>query len=236
LKPAAFAYHRPDSIEEALRQLVACGSSAKVLAGGQSLGPMMNMRLASPSDLIDLNDLTDLAYVRAVGDMLEIGALTRHVQLAASPLVRERCPLLAAAAGTIGHYAIRERGTLGGSLAHADPAAQLPLVAVTLGAQIELVSSRASRVVAAVDFFQSVMSTALAPDEIIRCVRFPVKQQHEGASYQIFNRRHGDYAIVAASACVVLESPRSRCLALTSCVRLSAQRPIRPGSPQWHWR
>ena len=208
MKPAAFAYHRPDSIEEALRQLAASGSSAKVLAGGQSLGPMMNMRLASPSDLIDLNDLTELAYVRAVGDMLEIGALTRHVQLAASPLVLERCPLLAAAAGTIGHYAIRQRGTLGGSLAHADPAAQLPLVAVTLGAQIELVSSRATRVVAAVDFFQSVMSTALAPDEIIRCVRFPVKQQHEGASFQIFNRRHGDYAIVAAAACVVLERDR----------------------------
>jgi carbon-monoxide dehydrogenase medium subunit len=232
VKPAAFAYHRPDSIEEALRQLAACGSSAKVLAGGQSLGPMMNMRLASPTDLIDLNDLTELAYVRAAGDMLEIGALTPHVQIATSPLVLERCPLLAAAAGTIGHYAIRQRGTLGGSLAHADPAAQLPLVAVTLGAQIELVSSRASRVVAAVDFFQSVMTTALAPDEIIRCVRFPVKQQHEGASYQIFNRRHGDYAIVAAAACVVLERDRVTGLRVGLCgvgaVPLSCAGVVRP--------
>jgi carbon-monoxide dehydrogenase medium subunit len=208
VKPAAFAYHRPDSVEEALRQLAACGSSAKVLAGGQSLGPMMNMRLASPSDLIDLNDLTELAYVRTAGDMLEIGALTPHVKIATSPLVLERCPLLAAASSTSGHYAIRQRGTLGGSLAHADPAAQLPLIAVTLGAQIELVSSRATRIVAAVDFFQSVMATALAPDEIIRCVRFPVKQPHEGASYQIFNRRHGDYAIVAAAASVVLDGDR----------------------------
>jgi carbon-monoxide dehydrogenase medium subunit len=232
VKPAAFAYHRPDSIEEALRQLAACGSSAKVLAGGQSLGPMMNMRLASPTDLIDLNDLTELAYVRAAGDMLEIGALTPHVQIATSPLVLERCPLLAAAAGTIGHYAIRQRGTLGGGLAHADPAAQLPLVAVTLGAQIELVSSRASRVVAAVDFFQSVMTTALAPDEIIRCVRFPVKQQHEGASYQIFNRRHGDYAIVAAAACVVLERDRVTGLRVGLCgvgaVPLSCAGVVRP--------
>lgn len=209
MKPAAFAYHRPESIEEALRQLAALGSSAKVIAGGQSLGPMLNMRLATPSDLIDLNDLTELAYIREVGDMLEIGALTRHEQIATSRLVLDKCPLLAHAAKTIGHYAIRQRGTLGGSLAHADPAAQLPLMVVTLGAQIEVISSRGKRGLAATDFFQSVMTTALEPDEMIRCVRFPRKAAQEGSSFQLFNRRHGDYAIVAAAVTVALQEERA---------------------------
>ncbi len=209
MKPAAFAYHRPDSIAQALRLLTDLGGSAKLLAGGQSIGPMLNMRLATPSALIDLNDLSELAYVRDVGEMLEIGALTRHCQIAAAPLVLEHCPLLAQAANTIGHYAIRQRGTLGGSLAHADPAAQLPLLAVTLKAQIEVSSARATRTLAAPDFFQSVMATALAPLEMIRCVRFPKKVQHEGASFQIFSRRHGDYALVAAAATVALQGDRA---------------------------
>ena len=206
MKPAAFAYLRPDSLEEALRQLSACGGSAKLIAGGQSLGPMMNMRLATPGELIDLNDLTELAYIRDVGDALEVGALTRHAQLAASPLVQARCPLLAQAARTIGHYAIRQRGTLGGSLAHADPVAQLPLVAATLQAQFTLVSSSGRRTVPAADFFQSAMTTALAPDEIIHSVRFAKtgEGEGEGTSFQLFNRRHGDYAIVAVAACVTL--------------------------------
>lgn len=209
MKPAAFAYHRPESIEEALRQLATLGSSAKVIAGGQSLGPMLNMRLATPSDLIDLNDLNELAYIREVGDMLEIGALTRHEQIATARLVLEKCPLLAHAAKTIGHYAIRQRGTLGGSLAHADPAAQLPLMAVTLGAQIEVISSRGKRGLAATDFFQSVMTTALTSDEMIKCVRFPKQVAQEGSSFQLFNRRHGDYAIVAAAATVALQGERA---------------------------
>ena len=204
MKPAAFAYLRPDSLEEALRQLSACGGSAKLIAGGQSLGPMMNMRLATPGELIDLNDLTELAYIRDVGDALEVGALTRHAQLAASPLVQARCPLLAQAARTIGHYAIRQRGTLGGSLAHADPVAQLPLVAATLQAQFTLVSSSGRRTVPAADFFQSAMTTALAPDEIIHSVRFAKTGEGEGTSFQLFNRRHGDYAIVAVAAGVAL--------------------------------
>ena len=204
MKPAAFAYLRPDSLEEALRQLSAGGGSAKLIAGGQSLGPMMNMRLATPGELIDLNDLTELAYIRDVGDALEVGALTRHAQLAASPLVQARCPLLAQAARTIGHYAIRQRGTLGGSLAHADPVAQLPLVAATLQAQLTLVSSSGRRTVPASDFFQSAMTTALAPDEIIHSVRFAKAGEGEGTSFQLFNRRHGDYAIVAVAAGVTL--------------------------------
>lgn len=209
MKPAAFGYFRPSSLEEALQQLTAGGENAKVIAGGQSLGPMLNMRLARPSDLIDLNDLTELAYIRDVGDTLEIGALTRHDQIAESKLVRARCPLLAQAAKTIGHYAIRQRGTIGGSLAHADPVAQLPLIATTLEAKIEIVRHGGQRSLPASAFFQSVMATALAPDEIIRCVHFPKAEVNEGTSFQLFNRRHGDYAIVAAAATVTLDGERA---------------------------
>ena len=205
MKPASFGYFRPDSLEEALQQLAACGARAKVIAGGQSLGPMLNMRLSTPSELIDLNDLTELAYIRDLGDALEIGALTRHHQIAESLVVQTCCPLLAQAAKTIGHYAIRQRGTLGGSLAHADPAAQLALIAVTLEAEIGIVSHRGQRRLPASTFFVSVMDTALAPDEIISCVWFPKVIANEGTSYQLFNRRHGDYAIVAAAATVALE-------------------------------
>lgn len=208
MKPAVFDYFRPGSLEEALEQLAAAGESAKVIAGGQSLGPMLNMRLATPSDLIDLNDLTELAYIREVGDALEIGALTRHDQIAESKLVQARCPLLAQAAKTIGHYAIRQRGTIGGSLAHADPAAQFPLIATTLNAKIEIVKIGSQRSLPASAFFQSVMATALASDEIIRCVRFPRVAENEGTSFRLFNRRHGDYAIVAVAATVALDDDR----------------------------
>ncbi|MDB5992371.1 MAG: hypothetical protein JWQ10_3774 [Herbaspirillum sp.] len=207
MKPAVFAYFRPTSLEEVLTQL-AQSSNAKVIAGGQSLGPMMNMRLAAPAALVDLNDLTELAYIRDVGDMLEIGALTRHYQVEQSVLVRNLCPLLAQAARTIGHYAIRQRGTLGGSLAHADPAAQLALIAVTLGAQINLVSMRGERTVAAADFFVAVMATALEPDEVIRSVRFPKVAAQEGTAFRLFNQRHGDFAIVAVAATVALHEGR----------------------------
>lgn len=210
MKPAAFSYLRPASIEEALAQLAGGAGAAKLIAGGQSLGPMMNMRLATPSQLIDLNDLTELAYVRDRGDWLEIGALTRHCEIAASPLVQRHCPLLAQAAETIGHYAIRQRGTLGGSLAHADPAAQLALVAVTLGARLKLVQASSERSVAAGDFFLSAMTTALEPDELIASVRFPKMAAREAAAFRMFNRRHGDYAIVAAAVTVAVEGGKAQ--------------------------
>jgi aerobic carbon-monoxide dehydrogenase medium subunit len=199
VKPAGFAYFRADSIEAALQQLTAGAELAKVIAGGQSFAPMLNMRLARPAQLIDLNDLTELAYIRDVGNALEIGALTRHEDVARSTLVQTQCPLLAQAARTIGHYAIRQRGTLGGSLAHADPAAQLSLVAVAQEARIEVVSTRGTRTVRAADFFLSAMTTDLAPDEIVRSVRFPKSGENEGTSFQLFNRRSGDFAIVAAA-------------------------------------
>ena len=208
MKPAAFDYWRAETIEDALSQLASGEGEAKVLAGGQSLGPMLNMRLATPQRLIDLNDLSELAYIRDQGDTLEVGPLTRHHQLAQSPLLRRRCPLLARASQTIGHYAIRQRGTLGGSLAHADPAAQLPLVAVTLGAGLELQSARSRRTVPAQEFFVSAMNTSLAPDEIIRSVRFPAATEHEAEAFEIFSRRHGDFAIVAVACTLALRDER----------------------------
>jgi carbon-monoxide dehydrogenase medium subunit len=169
---------------------------------------MLNMRLAMPAALIDLNDLTEHAYIRDGDTVLSIGALTRHDQIAESRLVQSRCPLLAQAAKTIGHYAIRQRGTIGGSLAHADPAAQFPLVAMTLGAEIEIASPRGLRRLPSSAFFLSVMATALAADEIIPCVHFPTVNVNEGSSFCLFNRRHGDYAIVAAATTVALAGER----------------------------
>jgi carbon-monoxide dehydrogenase medium subunit len=217
MKPAAFIYHRPSSLDGVLELLTELGDAAKVIAGGQSLGPMLNMRLAAPADLIDLNDLTELAYIRETGDSIEIGALTRHHQIAESPLVSTRCPLLVQAARTIGHYAIRQRGTLGGSLAHADPAAQFALIAATLDAEIDIVSSRGRRILRASEFFLSVMATALEPDEVIQAVRFPKLAANEGTAFRLFNRRHGDFAIVATAVTVVLERERVAQLRIGLC-------------------
>lgn len=199
MKPAPFAYHRPESLADALRLLSAL-EEAKLIAGGQSLVPMMNMRLVSPAQLIDLNGIAGLDAIQETSGFLEVGAMVRHHTLAASELFRASCPLLAEAASTIGHYAIRTRGTLGGSLAHADPAAQLPLVAATLGAEIVVHGRHGERRVAAKDFFVSLMSTALAPDEIIVAARFPKAAPGERHAWQHFSRRAGDFAIVAVAA------------------------------------
>ncbi len=206
MKPAAFTYHRPTSLDEALLLLDQLGSQARLLSGGQSLGPMLNLRLARPEHIIDLNDLTEFAYVREAGSSIDIGGLTRHHQLADSRLLDGRCPLLSQAARTIGHYAIRQRGTLGGSLANADPAAQLALMAVTLDAQITLVRRGGQRTLAARDFFQAAMTTALDPRELLLSVQFPQFTAGEAGTYRLFNRRHGDYAVVAAAVTVSLQA------------------------------
>ena len=208
MKPSAFRYHRPASLAQALELLAEHGDAAKAIAGGQSLVPMMNLRVAQPAELVDLNGLAELQSVREAGEGLEVGAMVRHQDLADSELVRRHCPLLAEAAGTIGHYAIRQRGTLGGSLAHADPAAQLPLIAAVLGAQFELASARGRRSVAAADFFVSIMTTALEPDEIIVSVRFPRAAEGEGSAFRLFSVRHGDFAIVSAAAALRLSAGR----------------------------
>ena len=200
MKPARFSYEAPPTLDAALASLAAHADEAKVIAGGQSLAPMMNMRLAQPGHLIDINGLRDLARIAREGDRLVVGALVRHADLACDPHARAHCAMLAHAAGTIGHYAIRQRGTLGGSLAHADPAAQLPLVAVALGAEMEVVSIRGSRTIPASDFFLSIFTTALASDELLVRVRFPLTAPHEGWGFRLFNWRAGDFALASVAA------------------------------------
>jgi aerobic carbon-monoxide dehydrogenase medium subunit len=200
VKPAPFAYHRPQTVADVFALLARFGDGAKLLAGGQSLAPMLNMRLARPDHLIDLNDLLELDFVRERPGAIEIGSLTRHHRVATDRQVAAACPILAAAAATIGHYAIRQRGTLGGSLSHADPAAQLPLIATLLDAEICIASRTGSRVVKARGFFISSLITALEPGEMITSVRFPVFGPSQGWGLEIFTQRHGDFAIVSVAA------------------------------------
>jgi len=200
MKPARFSYEAPLTLEAALASLAERADGAKVIAGGQSLAPMMNMRLARPDHLIDINGLRGLSDIAVEGDRLVVGALVRHADLARDPLVRTHCAMLAHAAESIGHYAIRQRGTLGGSLAHADPAAQLPLVAVALDAEMEIVSARGSRAISGSEFFLSIFTTALAPDELLVRVRFPVSGPNEGWGFRLFNRRAGDFALASVAA------------------------------------
>lgn len=204
MKPAPFDYHRPQTVPDALGMLSRFGSEAKLLAGGQSLGPMLNLRLARPSHLIDINDLLELDFVRCAPGAIEIGGLTRHHRLATDPQVAKSCPLLAAAAASIGHYAIRQRGTIGGSLSHADPAAQLPLIATLLNAKIRIESRSGNRIVDARDFFVSSLVTALRPDEMITAVSFPVLAPSCGWGFEIFSQRHGDFAIVSVGTTLLL--------------------------------
>lgn len=206
MKPASFNYHRPGSVAEALKILARYGEGAKPLAGGQSLGPMLNMRLARPEHLVDLNDLIELDYVREVSSIIEVGAMTRHHRLANSAELKRSVPLLSQAAATIGHYAIRQRGTVAGSLVHADPAAQIPLIAVTLGAEVVVQSVNGSRVVPAADFLQSIMTVDLRDTEMVTALRFPAQGRDERWAFEIFSRRHGDFAMASVAATLSLDA------------------------------
>lgn len=217
MKPPAFEYHRPLTVADALECLSRLDGDARPLAGGQSLVPMLNFRLAKPDHLVDLNGLAELDYVRCSGSTVEIGALVRHDRLATDPQIAEAVPLLAAGAATIGHYAIRKRGTLGGSLAHADPAAQLPLLAVLLDAEVLCRSIAGERAVPAADFFQSLMTTALEPGELIVGVRFAKMPRRMGWGFEVFSHRHGDFAIVAVGTLLELDGAGN-----VSALRLAA--------------
>jgi carbon-monoxide dehydrogenase medium subunit len=197
--PAAFDYARADSLDDALALLAEHGDDAKLLAGGHSLLPLMKLRLATPSVLVDVGRLTELSYVRDDGDTLAIGGLTRHHDVEHDAIVREHVPLLAAAAGEVGDPQVRHRGTLGGSLAHGDPASDLPAVVLALRGSIVVRGSGGERVIAADDFFRGFLETALDPEEIITEVRVP-KTGAAGWSFQKFNRRAQDWAIVGVAA------------------------------------
>jgi CO/xanthine dehydrogenase FAD-binding subunit len=202
MKPAVFEYVRPASLADALGVLRERGDEAKVLAGGQSLVPMMNFRLARPAVLVDLNALSELAYIRAEGTGLALGAMTRQRTIEKSDVVRAHAPLLAEATPWIGHVPIRTRGTIGGSLVHADPAAEYPVVMVALEAVLTLARRGGTRQVGASDFFQSYLSTAIEPDEILTEIRVPTPPPRARAAFVEISRRHGDFALVAAAAAV----------------------------------
>jgi carbon-monoxide dehydrogenase medium subunit len=199
--PTAFDYVRAESADHVLEVLAEHGDDAKILAGGHSLLPLMKLRLAAPAVLVDAGRLRDLAYVRDAGDHIAIGALTRHRDVETNELLAREVPLLAAAAHEVGDPQVRHRGTLGGSLAHGDPASDLPAVVLALGATLVARSRRGgAREIAADDFFSGFLETALEPDELLEEIRVP-KVPAAGWSFQKFNRRAQDWAIVGV-ACV----------------------------------
>lgn len=200
MKPARFRYERISSVEHAVARLADAGNDVRILAGGQSLMPMLNMRLASPSVLLDINRVAELSGISRVGDAIRIGALTRHCEVEYSPLVATHLPLLAAAMPHVAHVAIRNRGTIGGSLALADPAAEIPACALALRATIEAVSRRGVRRIPAAQFFQGLYATALAADELLTAVEFPVARPDTRSAFLELARRHGDYALVGIAA------------------------------------
>jgi len=197
--PASFSYVRAESADDAVALLGEYGDEAKLIAGGHSLLPLMKLRLATPSVLIDVARVSDLAYVRDGGDHLAIGGLTRHHDVETDPLVRDAVPLLGHAAGQVGDPQVRHRGTLGGSLAHGDPASDLPAVVLALGGTIVARGAQGERSIAADDFFVDFLETALAPDEVITEVRVP-KTGGAGWAFEKFNRRAQDWAIVGVAA------------------------------------
>jgi aerobic carbon-monoxide dehydrogenase medium subunit len=204
MKPPIFDYHAPASVDEALALCERLGEDAKFLAGGQSLVPMMNFRLVHPSHLIDLNRIAGLGYVRVEGDELCIGAMTRHREVEHSSVVRDGWPLISECMPHVAHVQIRNRGTLGGSLSHADPAAELPTVMTALGAKIVLRARRGTRTVAAADFFRGSLVTAAEPGEMLTEVRVPPLPPATGFAFDEISRRRGDFAIVGAAALVRL--------------------------------
>lgn len=217
MKPPKFSYACPQSVEEALALLAHGGEDTKLLAGGQSLVPLLNLRMAQVSALIDMNRLTELSFIRRENGTLHIGALTRHRQLEVSDEARAALPLLSRAAAEVGHLAIRNRGTIGGSLAHADPAAEWPLVAVTLDARFVLRSQGKTRTAAARDFFLAPLTTTLAADEMLCEVHFPVPTGKAIWGFQELCRRPGDFAL-AAVACQLMLDQNGACTAASLAV------------------
>jgi carbon-monoxide dehydrogenase medium subunit len=196
--PAAFDYQRAESAEQAIALLTEHGDEAKLLAGGHSLLPLMKLRLASPSVLIDVGRLTDLSYIRDGGDHIAIGALTRHRDLEISELLAAEVPILAHAAGHVGDPQVRHRGTIGGSLAHADPASDLPAVVLALGGTLVVQGPDGRREIASTSFYTGFLESALAPDELLTEILVP-KVAGAGWSFQKFNRRAQDWAIVGVA-------------------------------------
>lgn len=205
MKPAAFDYHAPTTIDEALDLLSEHGDDARVLAGGQSLVPLMAVRLSRTEHLIDLNTVPALAEIGSTNGSLLVGSMVRQRTIEHDPTVAETVPLLARATPWIGHFQIRNQGTVGGSLAHADPAAEYPAVALALDAQMEIRSAGQTRTVAAENFFEGLFSTCIGTGELLTTITFPTRQPGEGFAINEVARRHGDFALVGTAARVAVD-------------------------------
>ena len=204
MKPPQFEYHAPTDVAEAVRLLSALGENGRLLAGGQSLMPMLNLRLARPGAIVDLNRITALAYHRLDGETLVIGALCRQRDIERDHEVLARCAAIADAVPLIAHIGIRNRGTVVGSLAHADPSAEWPVLAVLLDATLEVEGAAGRRSIAAQDFFKGLFATDLRPGELVVEARFPLPPAGAGSAFVEVARRHGDFALGAAAAVVEL--------------------------------
>jgi carbon-monoxide dehydrogenase medium subunit len=212
MKPAPFEYFDPKTLEEAVSLLQKHGEDAKILAGGQSLMPLLSMRMARPEALIDLSRVRELEYIRETDGALAIGAMTSKREVERSELVQRRQPLLHAATVLVAHPQIRNRGTVGGSMAHADPAAEYPAVALVLDAELRAVGPDGERTIGAEDFFQSYLTTALQPAEVLTEVRFPVLADGAGWAFREVSRRQGDFAMAGAAVTLSAEDS-GRCKA-----------------------
>ena len=212
MKPPAFGYHDPGTLSAAV-SLLASLPNARILAGGQSLVPMLNMRVALPDHLVDINRIGELRGIRIEGDELIIGAMTRQRDLEFDPEVARVCPIIIEAIEQVGHRQTRNRGTIGGSLCHLDPAAELPSVAVALDASIEISSARGTRKVAIGDFALGSMTTCVEADEIVTAVRIPLWPTAHGYAFTEFARRHGDFAMAGRAVLLTVDSEGtiSRC-------------------------
>ncbi|HEY2596954.1 MAG TPA: xanthine dehydrogenase family protein subunit M [Candidatus Dormibacteraeota bacterium] len=227
MKPSDFRYTVPATVDEAVSLLSREGGAGKVLAGGQSLVPLMNLRLAAPTLLVDLNRNPDLQFVRDRDDVLSIGSMTRHHEVATNALVAKRLGLLAHAASLIGYPAIRNRGTLGGSLAHADPAAEMPLVALTLDAELVAVGPGGRRTIPAAEFFGGFFTTALEPAEVLTEIHFQIGGTTEPWAFKEHARKTGDFAVAAVAATATLGGGRVQRLRVG--IAGTSDRPIRAG-------
>lgn len=205
MKPAPFDYHAPTTVDEALAVLAEHGGDARVLAGGQSLVPLMAVRLSRSQHLVDLNGVSELAEIGTPNGRLALGSMVRQRTIEHDQTVANVVPLLARATPWIGHFQIRNRGTIGGSLAHADPAAEYPAVALALDAEVELRSADRTRTLPATDFFDGVFSTAIEPGELLTSISFPVRQTGDGFAIDEVARRHGDFALVGTAVRVAVD-------------------------------
>jgi CO/xanthine dehydrogenase FAD-binding subunit len=200
MKPADFDYIAPNSLEAAVEAIAAANGDGKVLAGGQSLMPLLNFRMTRPTVIVDLMHIPGMSFIELRGNAVAIGAMTRHADLEFSDLVAQKLPVMAAAMRHVAHLAIRNKGTIGGSLSHADPAAELPMLAVFYGATIKVQGSNGRREIAAEDFFVSALTNCLDPDEIVFEIDFPVLASHAGWAFEEVARRFGDFAL----ACIAV--------------------------------